>query len=318
MIMDAAAAPFEFAYRRVVGARNRRFDAQRGIRVEGLRVVSVGNLVVGGTGKTPVAAWIVRELAEAGASPALISGGYAPDEPELHRDWNPELPVYSARARVAAARAARRGGADMAVLDDGFQHRALARDLDILVLAAEDGAGGRLLPRGPWREPFDSARRADAVLVTRRTASRARAEAVLDAAAARMAPGVPLASLRLAPGRWLDLAGRVADAPDGKVLAAAAVARPEAFQLAVAGLLGRGVDIVAFPDHYAFTTSDARALRRRAGTRTLVITEKDAVKLRRFPELLGAVRVLTQELEWEEGREALSVRLRAVVGAGAS
>ncbi|MCG6988355.1 MAG: tetraacyldisaccharide 4'-kinase [Gemmatimonadetes bacterium] len=302
-VLSAVTAPLEWVYAAEVRRRDLRYRSRPGARVEGLAVVSVGNLAVGGTGKTPMAAWAVRLLAEAGAHPVLLSRGYGEDEILLHRRWSPDVPVHGGADRLAAAQTAREQGADVAVLDDGFQHRRMARDVDVVLLAAEDAFPGRMLPRGPYREPPGALARAHAVVVTRRTAP-ATVAAGLAREILRRHPALAVAVLSLPPGGWSTLAGEPADAPQGAVLAAAGVARPETFRRQVAEATGYGVsdvELMAFPDHHGFTPADIRALRRRAGTRTLVVTEKDAVKLEAHASTLGSVRVLGVRLEWEAG-----------------
>jgi tetraacyldisaccharide 4'-kinase len=279
--------------------------------VEGLSVVSVGNLAVGGTGKTPMAAWLVRLLADAGAHPALVARGYGEDELLLHRRWNPGAPVHAGPDRVAGARRAREEGADVIVLDDGFQHRRLARDVDVVLLAAEDRFPGRMLPCGPYREAASALERAQVVVVTRRTAAAADA-GMLAREVSRRHPAVSVAILGLLPGGWATLSGEDADAPPGPVLAAAGIARPETFRRQVADATGTEVELVAFPDHHAFTAADAAALRRRAGTRTLVVTEKDAVKLEHHTNLLGPVRVLGVRFEWQQGEDEVRTVIAAL------
>jgi len=297
--------PLEWAYGRAVARRNRDFNRTGGERITGLAVVSVGNLVVGGTGKTPLAAWTARLLAASGARVALLTGGYSRDEILLHQRWNPRVPVVSERSRVDGARLARERGADVAVLDDGFQHRALARDLDLVLLAAEDRFPGHLLPRGPYREPIGSLARAHAVVVTRRTA-RADQAADLEAEVARRFPLVELGRVAFVTGGWQDLSGRAAPLPEGPVLAATAVARPECFAVQAASEAGGGVELMAFPDHHEFDARDAGVMRSRAGERTVVVTEKDAVKLQPFESILEPVRVLAQTLRWEAGESAVA------------
>jgi tetraacyldisaccharide 4'-kinase len=309
--LSTAAAPLEWIYAAEVRRRDLRQHAARGERVEGLRVLSVGNLTVGGTGKTPVAAWTVRLLSELGAKPALLARGYGADELLLHRRWNPEAQVHADPDRVAAARAAREGGADVAVLDDGFQHRRLARDLDLVLLAAEDPFPGRMLPRGPYREPPSALERAHAVVVTRRTASADIAMA-LGREVSRRYARLPVAVLALVPGTWSTLSGAPTEAPSGPLLAAAGIARPEAFRAQVVEATGSEVELVAFPDHHDFSAGDAEGLRRRAGSRTLVVTEKDAVKLGGHAGALDPVCVLGVHLVWETGGQAVKTLIAAL------
>ena len=306
-------APASWAYGVGVSMRNAAHDRGGGQSVRGLRVVSVGNLAVGGTGKTPVAAWIARYLSAQGVPTAIVARGYGRDELSLHRRWNPDVPVEADSDRVLAALRAREAGAVVAVLDDGFQHRRLARDLDLVLLAAEDRFPGRLLPTGPYREPASSLARADAILVTRRTASAERADAVLQKAR-DFVPARPVGIVRLEPDGWQDLRGEQADAPRGQALAVAAVARPHQFRENVAATLGSDVGLLAFPDHHEYSDGDVRRIVSEARGRAIVITEKDAVKLESRARDLPGVRVLTQRVVWESGREEIEMTIGRAVG----
>lgn len=309
---DVVTAPLEWLYAKEVARRNRAADGVPPVTVEGLGVVSVGNLTVGGTGKTPLAAWVAGSLARPGVRVALLSRGYGADEVLLHRRWNPGVPVVAHPDRVAAARDARSRGARVAVLDDGFQHRRLGRDVDLVLLAAEDPFPGRLLPRGPYREPITSLARAHGVVVTRRTASLEEARALAERVSA-LFPHLKVAVASLLPGGWQDLGGVPAAPPEGRILAVAAVARPEAFAAHVAEETGADVELVPFPDHHAFTAAEVKTLRARAGERTVVVTEKDAVKLEGHQTILGPVRVLSQRLSWEAGEGAVTELVTTVL-----
>ncbi|HEX3866226.1 MAG TPA: tetraacyldisaccharide 4'-kinase, partial [Gemmatimonadaceae bacterium] len=194
----AALAPLEGAFRGVVGVRDMLYDAgwlpSHGTRIP---AISVGNLTVGGTGKTPVAAWVARELAARGARPAVVLRGYGDDEPLVHRTLNPDVPVFTGADRAAAISAAAASGANVAVLDDGFQHRAVHRDADLVLINADRWTGDvRLLPAGPWREPIESVRRATLIIVTRKAAD----DTLVDAVHARLsyvAPAIPRVGMRL-------------------------------------------------------------------------------------------------------------------------
>jgi tetraacyldisaccharide 4'-kinase len=312
-LASIVAAPFELLYRAGVAARNRRFQRGRGVERADIPVVSVGNLTVGGTGKTPFSAWVVRLLVASGARPVLLARGYGEDELLLHRKWNPAVPVLAGASRAPLAREAARRGADVVVLDDGFQHRGLARTVDVVLLAAEDPFPGALLPRGPYREPIHALGRAHVAVVVRRTASWARAAALASTVRTSW-PHLRVGVAALEPGEWKDLEGRRTEGPQGPVLAAAAVARPEAFRAQASEATGQDVQLVPFADHHRYSERDARGLRVRAGSRTLVVTEKDAVKLRAFESILGPVRVLTQTLRWEEGEEAVRELILGAVG----
>lgn len=284
--MDLLLWPAERLYAAATGARNRGYDA--GLLPVGrspVPVVSVGNLAVGGAGKTPVAAWIASRLVEMGRRPGVVLRGYGADEVLVHRELNPAVPVFPAPRRVAGAERAAAEGCDVVVLDDAFQHRALARDLDLVLVAAESwGSRRRLLPRGPWREGVAGLRRADGVVVTAKSATENRAAAVAAELRAA-APAARVVVCRLAPTRLLPLhadAGtpRPLEWLQGRaVLAVASLADPTPFaeQLRAAGAR---VELRAFPDHHPFSEQDARELSAAAGERPLVMTRKEAVKLR--------------------------------------
>ncbi|MBT8488149.1 MAG: tetraacyldisaccharide 4'-kinase, partial [Gemmatimonadetes bacterium] len=193
--------PLEGLWRLVTRVRNRRHDRAVAPRVDGLAIVSVGNLAVGGTGKTPVSAWVVSVLKNSGYRPAVLLSGYGEDEVALHRAWNPDVAVFAAADRGEAAKAARAEGCDVAVVDDGFQHRRLGRLLDVVLLSAADPLPGAVLPRGPYREPLSALRRAGVVVVTRRRHELAVAKSRLEALRGRgvLSDGVTTAGARLAP-----------------------------------------------------------------------------------------------------------------------
>jgi tetraacyldisaccharide 4'-kinase len=263
-------APLEGAYAGVMATRNAAYD--RGIlrahRVA-VPVISVGNIVAGGTGKTPVTRWLTEQLLARGRRPAILHGGYGMDEPRLHHQWHPDLPVIANRDRVAGARRAIEQGADVIVLDDGFQHRRLARDLDIVLLAAET-TNTRRLPRGPAREPLRALVRSDFVLITRKTAGTDDA-VLLETRMHQEIPGVPTARVHLRLQAAL---------PAEAVVAVAAIARPDLFLRQLIGAGARAELLLAFPDHHEYTKDDAACIVQRAASRVVVTTAKDAVKLR--------------------------------------
>ena len=315
--LSLLALPLEALYRSAVALRSLAYDGGvlRSVRAP-IPVVSVGNLVVGGTGKTPVTAWLVRRLQEMGARPAVLMRGYGDDEVQLHRQWNPGAQVLANRDRVRAASDAAAQGATVAVLDDGLQHRRLERDLEVVLVAAEQPLRGHLLPRGPYREGAAALSRADLVAVTRRTAEDAEVEETLRQVF-RVAPEQRTAVLRLAPDGWRDLKGGEAPAPVGDVLAVTAVAEPKLFQRLLGRSLAGNVELLAFPDHHAFDEQDARLIRERAGARTVATTEKDAVKLKAFAALLPDVRVLVLTVKPERGVAVLDEALRRAAAGGA-
>jgi len=278
-----ALMPASWVYAAVVAARNAAYD-NGWLRSHELALpaISVGNLSVGGTGKTPVSAFIAARLEERGFKPAIVMRGYGRDEALVHARLNPGVPVVIAADRVRGAAEARAIGRNVAVLDDAFQHRRAKRDVDVVLLAADLAGPVRPLPAGPWREPLTSLARASLIVVTRKSASPVRARELL-AHARRFAPNTGGAIVHLAADRLVAwLSGEFLDLATlrGKtVLATAAIGDPRAFaaQLTEAGAR---VEIAAERDHHAYSAADAVGLARRAAAVDLVVcTLKDAVKL---------------------------------------
>jgi tetraacyldisaccharide 4'-kinase len=281
-VLLGALSPAQVAFDAVSAVRRALY--RHGLfRVEraGPIVLSVGNLTVGGTGKTPVAAMLARELRRRGRQVTVALRGYGTDEVALHRRWNPDVPVFTAPRRIEAVRLAAADGADVVVLDDGFQHLAVARDLDVVLVSSEQWIaypGHRTLPRGPYREPPTGLARADLVIVTERVVGEEALGGVV-ADVKRYAPNVPVLVVRLVPGRWMTLDGHDSSPPEGGVLAVAGIADPESFQTSLGHVLDVDPELVPFADHHEFTDAEIADLERRAGGRTLVTTEKDAVRL---------------------------------------
>jgi tetraacyldisaccharide 4'-kinase len=291
--LRAALVPAALAYGAAVAVRNTLYDAGwlRARRVPA-RVVSVGNITVGGTGKTPAALWLAERLTARGRRTAIVTRGYRKrargivivgdagralvdaeeggDEPVMLARRFTGPVVAGARRYEAARFACTRFALDAIVLDDGFQHRALARDAD-LVLVADDVAAAWPLPAGPLRETAQALGRARAVLAV----DGAPAPAGAPVFRGRMRPTalVEAGTWRVAP---LDaLAGR-------PVLAVAGIAHPSRFGATLARAGIAAADILAFPDHHRYDAGDARRIVEAARGRPVVTTEKDLVKLERL------------------------------------
>jgi len=316
----AVLSPVEAAYRAAVKGRSVLYD--RGILKAhdvSVPVVSVGNLTVGGTGKTPVAAWLARQLIERGANPAVVLRGYGGDEALVHQRLNPTMSVIECPDRVRGMRDAIAEAADAIVLDDAFQHRRAARDADIILIDADTWSDRRrLLPAGPWREPLSAARRASLVIITRKTTDKSAVTAVRSALAIA-APRIPTASVLLAPGELRStVTGQTIplhtlDGAD--VTAIAAIANPDAFFRQLTQL-GAVVRPHSFPDHYAFTRGDARRLAESAQESDFAVcTLKDAVKLESFwPAESGSLWYVSQRLKVEDGKQHIDRLLDHLLG----
>ncbi|HYH78752.1 MAG TPA: tetraacyldisaccharide 4'-kinase, partial [Longimicrobium sp.] len=318
-VLDVALLPAEWAFRGIVAARNAAFD--RGtIAAESVDVpvISVGNIGVGGAGKTPFAAWVAARLREWGRTPGIALRGYGEDEVILHRELNPGVHVATAARRVEAARELAAAGCDVVVLDDGFQHRRLARDLDIVLIAVETWSRHpRLLPRGPWREDLSALGRADVVVLTRKSASAARAGEV--AGEVSLVAGKAVAVCHLAADRLAGLHGGEQAPVDSlagrEVVAVAGLGMPAPF-FDTLRQAGATVEEAAYPDHHPFSAADALRIVSRAMGRPIVITRKDAVKLRPLFSPSPEVLVLEQAVRLEAGLDALDAALRRALEGG--
>jgi tetraacyldisaccharide 4'-kinase len=283
-------------------ARRRRWYAADPSRRRRLSrpVVSVGNLRVGGTGKTPIAAYVARLLADAGYRPAILSRGYgrrrrargatvvstgadvvagldeAGDEPFMLAHALPGVAVVVGASRYACGLEAERLGATVHVLDDGFQHLELHRDVDLL-LVDEDDLGDWPLPAGRLREPLEEAVAADAVIVA----------AGYDSAVRRVADtlGLEIAfrlSRVIAAPRTVVSRESVVVPSDARVFGLAGIARPERFFTDLEGAGWRLVGTMAFRDHHRYSARDIRrvtAAARSSAAAIVLTTEKDAARL---------------------------------------
>jgi tetraacyldisaccharide 4'-kinase len=286
-----------------LGARLHRAAYRTGLRrarTLPCRVVSVGSLAVGGSGKTPLAAWLASGLHARGRRVALASRGYgrlgggeveivsdgagarcgperAGDEPLLLAAQAPGVPVVVARDRgEAGLRALERFATEILVLDDGFQHHRLQRDLDVVVIDGAAGLGGAVLPRGPLREPLGALGLADVLVVMDGPLS-----AEDEARVAAFAPGTVRFAARRVPRSLRALGGgagqSLAALRGAEVGMLCGIARPASFRSTLEALGARVVAERLFPDHHPFQAGDLRGL---GGSAPLwVTTEKDAVKL---------------------------------------
>lgn len=287
-------------------AARRRFESARPSEA-GVPVVCVGNLVVGGAGKTPVVLDIGNRLIARGAGVNFLSRGYKGSlagpvrvDADIHsfRDVGDEplllarrAPTWVSRDRAAGCRAAARRGAGIIVMDDGFQNPQIAKDFSFVVVDARRGFGnGRLLPAGPLREPVAvGLARADAVVLLGETDGGIAED--IKAAAGRDFP-VLQASVKPEP-ETRDLVGR-------PVVAFSGIGDPVKFFATLRNLGCRLEATHAFPDHHAFTNGEIEKILAEAERRGAlpVTTEKDAERL--TAEVRNRVRVLTIRVEWED------------------
>ncbi|MFZ0297801.1 MAG: tetraacyldisaccharide 4'-kinase [Candidatus Sulfotelmatobacter sp.] len=305
--------PLSTIYRGIVGARNALYD-RRWLRSRSLEgpVISVGNLSVGGSGKTPFVILLGELLKARGVNFDVLSRGYGrttrgvllADPGGLPRDFGDEplliarrlqAPVVVGEDRYEAGRLAEaQFGPQIHLLDDGFQHRGLARDFDI-VLVTPDDARDRLLPGGRLREPLRSLQRADAVVLT----SSASAESF------------PVAGKMV----WRVRRGIAPQNVPPRPVVFCGIARPQNFLLQ---LRAAGIDPVAeafFRDHHAYTEKDVNdllQLERRSEAGGFVTTEKDAVNLGGYLAALAPLAVVTVKMELADAANAVDTMLRVI------
>jgi tetraacyldisaccharide 4'-kinase len=294
-------------------------------------VISVGNLTVGGTGKTPLVEWVVSEARLFGRRPAVLSRGYGakedetPDELEiLSENLLDFLAVRDADRVRGALTAIEDHRADCLVLDDGFQHVRLSRDVDLVTVDATSPFGGNhCLPRGMLREPVRALRRAHGVVLTRTDQVE---EGARDAAIRRIrrtAPGAAIALTVHAPKRLVSVGGEAERPPDWlrdrPVYAASGIGNPGAFERTLEALGARVVGRARFPDHQPYDAArlaDIASRSRDAGADLIVTTQKDAVKWKDLPEGFPDAVALHVGIEFTSGEESIRALLRAVLGPG--
>ena len=298
--------------------RLRRWAYNRGIlpsTAATVRVICVGNITTGGTGKTPMVEWVVRRLKKDGRNPAILTRGYKAvdgksDEAELLKQ-RCGVEVVVNPDRIAGARAAVAGGADVLVMDDGFQHMRLKRDMDIVLIDAMNPFGfGCCLPLGRLREPLSALRDARAIVITR---SDAVIPGFVEALEAQLARRAPQASIHLGvhkPTGLIDNEGRqlpLDEISGRKVLIFAGIGNPQAFITTVENLGAEPVDFCIFSDHQEYSPAVIQRIYERADNsdaEILVTTEKDYVKLAEF-EFDRPLRQVVVEMDIARGRREL-------------
>jgi tetraacyldisaccharide 4'-kinase len=316
----AVLLPAAGAWRLVTAARNRAYDS--GLLPSSpppVPSIGVGNLTVGGTGKTPLAAWIAGELKRRGRRAGVVLRGYGGDEVAEHRAANPDAVVEAGADRRAASARAIVRGAQVLVFDDCLQHRALATDVMLALVSADTWLLPRWpLPAGPWREGLGALARADAVVVTRKVASRESAAEL----AGRLAPltrGLSGIVASLAPGELRAAAGRpvpLGTLSGRDVLVVAGVGEPELVAEQVKSC-GAQVQLLDLGDHHAYSAAEAAGIAASVPKGGVAVTTaKDAVKLGPlWPAGEAELLVASLRVEIEEGAEVLSALLDRVATA---
>ena len=311
--------PFALLYRTVMVARAAayRFGWLRQRRLP-LPSVAIGNLTVGGSGKTPFAAWVAAFYIARGFKPGILLRGYGRDEHRVHERLVPGAIVVPDPDRVAGGERARAAGAQVLVLDDAYQRLDVARDVNVALIGAESArAVAWPLPAGPWREDWSALARADVIVVTRRRAAPAEAHSLAARIAARW-PRAIVTAVHLALDGLVGLrSGRrtALTALTGKqVVVAAGIADPASFAVQVRAS-GARVQLMAYQDHHPYPANDVARLAQAAKEADyVVVTEKDAVKLRdRWPADAPEPLVAELALRWELNGDAVERVLEGIL-----
>ena len=318
----------EWFYTAGAGWRNRRYDrGAAAVHRAGVPVVSVGNLTLGGTGKTPMVGWIARWFAGRGVRVAVVSRGYgaktgqANDEALELAKRLPDVPHLQNPDRVVAARSAiEQFQTQVIVLDDAFQHRRIGRELDIVLLDALEPFGfGHVFPRGTLREPVEQLRRADVVVLSRADHLEPADRAALWQIVRRHASRAECAEVIHAPRRLVSAAGvetALDSVRDQPVVAFCGIGNPAGFRHTLATCGCQVIGFREFADHHLYTPADQKALASWAaelGASAVLCTGKDLVKLP--VEQLGGLPLWAVgiELEFLTGQETLEARLRGAL-----
>ena len=289
-LMRAAEVPYSLAVR----WRNQQYDrGRRPVECVSVPVVSVGNLTLGGTGKTPLVEWLVRWFRAQGVRVTIISRGYGAeagsrnDEALELEQKLPDVPHVQNPDRVAAARMAiEEFDCQLILLDDAFQHRRIHRDLNIVVVDALEPFGfGHVFPRGTLREPLDGLRRADAIVLSRAdlvvSAERQRIRETIK----QLAPSAIWLEAAHQPVRLLSATGReesIAALADKPIAAFCGIGNPAGFRHTLDALGCRLIELREFPDHFSYGRSDVEKLARWANElpiEAVACTHKDLVKV---------------------------------------
>jgi tetraacyldisaccharide 4'-kinase len=311
----------EFFYASATRVRNKLFDLNvRRAHHLPVPVISIGNITAGGTGKTPFVRWLAAKLKQNGLHPAILMRGYhrsasgMSDEQSLLCELLVEqnIPVHAQPDRVA-------GGfhvlktypqTNIFILDDGFQHRRLARDVDLVLIDATDPLGhGHVHPRGLLREPPTGLIRATALVLTRCEQLNAMQLDEIEKKLRRFNSTAPIFRSRFLHNGLRSAATPVSAPPDipletlksTRIFAVAAIANPIPFESTLQSLTNPGIPHLWFSDHHDYTTADLTELRRCAAESSasaIITTEKDWVKIRSVPSALdGTVRIWRLDLD---------------------
>ncbi len=252
-------------------------------------VISVGNITLGGTGKTPMSIYLAEHFLSCARKPAVLTRGYGRDECRMIKDELADVPVIVGQDRVRSARRALREGSDVLILDDGFQHRRVARDVNVLLLDGTSPFGnGCLFPRGILREPVSSVRRADIFVITKADRADEASLAKVRDRLESIAPGRRVILSRHKPTFLTDVTGSaypVESLKGKKVCLASGIVDPDYFASLVEAAGAAVVLRFDHTDHYAYGQNDINRISAGCAEKDaemIIVTKKDYVKIKKL------------------------------------
>lgn len=301
------------------------FSYKSGLRREhkaGAIVISVGNITLGGTGKTPFTIFLADHFQAMGINCAILTRGYGNDENKMIKDELPDISVFVGQDRVTSAQLAVSEGKDVLILDDGFQHRRIARDLNILMLDSTKMFGNRfLLPRGTLREPIRSLKRADFFMLSKTDRINEEQKEEIMRQLNTTFPGKPVVSTRHKPSFLTDVTGSAhsIDSLCGKkVMLLSGIADPDYFAFLVEQTGAAIISRLDYPDHHCYRQMDIGKVYAKCATENIeaiIVTKKDHVKLKELDisSIEDKVFVMNIIVDIVRGKERLVARLNSIV-----
>ncbi|KJJ86035.1 Tetraacyldisaccharide-1-P 4'-kinase [Candidatus Omnitrophus magneticus] len=284
-------------------------------------VISVGNIVLGGTGKTPFTVYLAGILLKDNKHPSVLMRGYGDDEYKITREKLKSVNVFVGKDRVKSSKEALIAGADAVILDDGFQYRRLRRDLNIVLIDAKAPFGnGYLFPRGILREPKTTLNRAHIVVITRADRIGETARAILVNDIKRYAPDASIVTSAHKAECFVNCSGEIFPVnilKNKKIYALSGIAEPDYFVEMIVRLSGCIIFRADYPDHYDYSQNDIDFICEKAVSADIdfiVTTEKDYVKIQEF-DLKNIARkflVLRINLSVLEGEEKIRAGLNSL------
>jgi len=297
-------------YRFILAVRNFYYDMQMGQAPLERPCISIGNLTTGGTGKTPLVEWLANECIRVGRKVAILSRGYkgkdrVNDELQMVSSICPQALCVANPDRVKGGRyAIEEHNVELLILDDGFQHRRIGRDIDLVLVDATSPFGyGHVLPRGLLREPLGNLERADVVVISRASQVEAGKFKEIKDQCAHLAPTAEILACNHQPTEAVDIQGNHSDLSlftGSSILAFAGIGNPQAFENTITSMCSRPVKMQIFDDHHHYTTTDCHRICEQAQkleVDLLLTTEKDMIKLKEL------------EFEWPLPLWALKIKI---------